>query len=349
MADARAERVPLLGVLAAGAAGRLGPVNRQGLDFYQRLVDALLDARHRALADALPLGPAAGAGGRRRLARPRHRATGSPSTPRWCTRRSATGCTPGRPQRALVRGLPRVRLRRARAGPPRARGRDPGRAPPAARPRPGRAGAPRRAARVGARVNLYAVTPAGDAPEDLDAARRIDGLQNRFFLDAAAARPLPGGRARRPGAVRPRLRRGRRPGDHQRAASTCWGSTTTAASPSSGARQWRPAPAGGRAGRPASPWPGSEHVGFVNAGRPVTAMGWEIDETGLTEVLTRVARRLPAGPAVRHRERRRLRRRPGGRAGARRRAARVPRRAPARLRTRRSTPGCRWRATSPGR
>ncbi|NHW87533.1 family 1 glycosylhydrolase, partial [Escherichia coli] len=27
------------------------------------------------------------------------------------------------------------------------------------------------------------VTPASDAPDDVDAARRIDGLANRFFLD----------------------------------------------------------------------------------------------------------------------------------------------------------------------
>src|SRR5690606_24843123 len=40
------------------------------------------------------------------------------------------------------------------------------------------------ARRVGGCVNLYAVTPETDSERDLDAARRIDGLQNRFFLDA---------------------------------------------------------------------------------------------------------------------------------------------------------------------
>ena len=54
--------------------GGAGPVNQAGLDFYSRLVDGLLRARHRAGRHALPLGPAAGAGGRRRLAGPRHRA-----------------------------------------------------------------------------------------------------------------------------------------------------------------------------------------------------------------------------------------------------------------------------------
>ena len=50
-----------------------GAVNQAGLDFYGRLVDELLDAGHHAVGDALPLGPAAGARGRRRLDQPGHR------------------------------------------------------------------------------------------------------------------------------------------------------------------------------------------------------------------------------------------------------------------------------------
>ena len=38
-------------------------------------------------------------------------------------------------------------------------------------------------AQVGITLNLYPVTPADDAPGVGDAARRIDGLQNRWFLD----------------------------------------------------------------------------------------------------------------------------------------------------------------------
>jgi beta-glucosidase len=38
---------------------------------------------------------------------------------------------------------------------------------------------------------------------------------------------------------------------------------------------------------------GSEHVGFVDGGRPVTGMGWEIDETGLLEVLLRLHSEYP--------------------------------------------------------
>ena len=61
-----------------------GPVNQAGLDFYRRLVDGLLERGHHAARHALPLGPAAGARGRRRLG---HRATppsASPSTRGSC-------------------------------------------------------------------------------------------------------------------------------------------------------------------------------------------------------------------------------------------------------------------------
>ena len=50
-----------------------GAPNPKGLDFYNRLIDELLGKRHRALRDAVSLGPAAGAAGpRRRLAIQRH-------------------------------------------------------------------------------------------------------------------------------------------------------------------------------------------------------------------------------------------------------------------------------------
>jgi len=45
-----------------------------------------------------------------------------------------------------------------------------------------------------------------------------------------------------------------------------------------------------------SPWVGSEHVGFVDSGLPVTGMGWEIDDSGLLEVLVRLTREYPPIP-----------------------------------------------------
>jgi beta-glucosidase len=49
-----------------------GPANQPGLDFYRRLVDGLQIARHRADAHALSLGPAPGARRQRRLDGARH-------------------------------------------------------------------------------------------------------------------------------------------------------------------------------------------------------------------------------------------------------------------------------------
>ncbi|MEV0143602.1 MULTISPECIES: GH1 family beta-glucosidase [unclassified Nonomuraea] len=152
-----------------------------------------------------------------------------------------------------------------------------------------------RGSRVGGCVNLYAVTPAGDSDADLDAARRIDGLQNRFFLDA--------------------LLLGRYPEDvladlGMDTGFIADGDMETIKAPidlllvNYYSRFTVSGAGGGKASAAAaptetgSPWVGSEHVSFVNGGRPVTAMGWEIDDSGLLEVLQRVARDYPAIPLV---------------------------------------------------
>ncbi|BCL16461.1 GH1 family beta-glucosidase [Micromonospora sagamiensis] len=143
----------------------------------------------------------------------------------------------------------------------------------------------RHAAEVGVTLNLYPVTPASDSPGDADAARRIDGLANRFFLDP--------------------ILRGRYPADlvadlgpvsdfgHVREGDLATISTPldlvgvnyysrhVVAAPIEGAapeKYWR-AP---------SCWPGSESVRFVTRGVPVTDMDWEIDAPGLVETLRRV-------------------------------------------------------------
>ncbi|MET7881117.1 MULTISPECIES: GH1 family beta-glucosidase [Micromonospora] len=145
--------------------------------------------------------------------------------------------------------------------------------------------AARPTAEVGVTVNLYPVDPASDAPADVDAARRIDGLANRFFLDP--------------------LLRGSYPADLVSDLSTVtdfdhvhdgdlaiistpldlvginYYSRHVVAAPAEGAEPepyWR-AP---------SCWPGSEDVRFVSRGFPVTDMGWEIDAPGLVETLRRV-------------------------------------------------------------
>ncbi|GAA3707095.1 GH1 family beta-glucosidase [Nonomuraea antimicrobica] len=151
------------------------------------------------------------------------------------------------------------------------------------------------ARRVGGCVNLYAVTPATGGERDLDAARRIDGLQNRFFLDALLL-------GRYPEDVLADLRVETdfiRPGDMKIINAPIdvllvnYYSRFTVSGAPGGRQSAAAAPT-----ETGSPWVGSEHVSFVHGGRPVTAMGWEIDEGGLVEVLTRVAREYPPIPMV---------------------------------------------------
>ncbi|NUO97653.1 MAG: beta-glucosidase [Nonomuraea sp.] len=151
------------------------------------------------------------------------------------------------------------------------------------------------ARRVGGCVNLYAVSPETGSEADLDAARRIDGLQNRFFLDALLT-------GRYPEDVLNDIPLDDdliQPGDMKTINAPIdvllvnYYSRFTVSGAPGGKASAAAAPTDS-----ASPWVGSEHVSFVNGGRPVTAMGWEIDEGGLVEILTRVARDYPPIPMV---------------------------------------------------
>jgi beta-glucosidase len=140
------------------------------------------------------------------------------------------------------------------------------------------------ASTLGITLNLYPVDPVVDAPADADAARRVDAVSNRIFLDP--------------------LLRGRYPDDlpGDVAAITDMGyvrdgDTETINAPldvlgvnyysrhvvrATGTGQ----PSSGRA----SAWVGSEDVESVSRGLPKTEMGWEIDPQGLYDVLERVHR-----------------------------------------------------------
>ncbi|MGP3960480.1 GH1 family beta-glucosidase [Nonomuraea sp. 3N208] len=151
------------------------------------------------------------------------------------------------------------------------------------------------ARRVGGCVNLYAINPATDSVEDLDAARRIDGLQNRFFLDALMLGRYPEDVLNDLPVEIDFIQ----PGDMKIINAPIdlllvnYYSRFTVSGAPGGKQSASAAPTDS-----GSPWVGSEHVSFVSAGHPVTAMGWEIDESGLVEVLTRVAREYPAIPMV---------------------------------------------------
>ncbi|MGW0433078.1 GH1 family beta-glucosidase [Micromonospora sp. NPDC003197] len=142
----------------------------------------------------------------------------------------------------------------------------------------------------GVTVNLYPVSPQRGATTeaDLDAVRRIDGLANRIFLDPIL-------RGEYPADVLDDLR-GVTDFGHVEDGDLEIISTplsllgvnyynryvVAGADPADGAPV--------EAYRKPSCWPGSEWVRFGAAGRPVTDMGWEIDASGLLEILQRIRR-----------------------------------------------------------
>ena len=144
--------------------------------------------------------------------------------------------------------------------------------------------------RLGINLNLDPVTPASAGPADADAARRIDGLYNRLFLDP--------------------LFRGRYPDDVLEDLGGLGGldragdaDLAAIAAPLdllgvNYYRRWVVAarPERPRFGGPPSPWVGAGDVEFVASDRPLTALGWEIDPSGLDELLLRLARDYPPLP-----------------------------------------------------
>ncbi|MEV0092777.1 GH1 family beta-glucosidase [Streptomyces sp. NPDC050738] len=140
-------------------------------------------------------------------------------------------------------------------------------------------------ARVGITLNLTHVTPRTEAPADLDAARRIDGMQNRLFLD-----PLL--RAAYPKDVLHDLRDVTGTGHIQD------GDLKTIAAPLDflGINYYAPMLVAGGTEPTASAYVGSPSVHIADGGRPRTAIGWEIDEHGLHDLLLRLKADYPAVP-----------------------------------------------------
>ncbi|MFI1938617.1 GH1 family beta-glucosidase [Streptomyces purpureus] len=144
------------------------------------------------------------------------------------------------------------------------------------------------AAEISLTLNLHAVRPASGAPDDLDAARRIDALGNRIFLDPVF--------------------HGRLPDDlvADTAALTDWsfvhdGDLATAHAPidSLGINYYAPTVVAAGTSPTPSPWPGTEdRVRFLPAPGPRTAMDWPVDAEGLYELLTRLRDDLPGVPLV---------------------------------------------------
>ena len=150
-------------------------------------------------------------------------------------------------------------------------------------------------ARVSVSLNLVWVRPETDSPLDADAARRVDGLQNRVFLDP--------------------LLRGRYPDDvlADTAGVTDWAFVRPGDlrvivdggvdvlgvnyySPTV-VRHWtreRPKEsADGHGAGAASPWVACDDVEFPRLTGRTTDMGWGIDPRGMTELLLRMALEAP--------------------------------------------------------
>jgi beta-glucosidase len=114
--------------------------------------------------------------------------------------------------------------------------------------------------RFGITLNLSPVDAATESPVDQDAARRIDLLLNRQFLDAVLTADAP---------------------------KLDWLGINY---------YMRHVVRAGEPGSGSAVWVGSEDVEFVSRGLPRTDMGWEIDADGLYDVLTRVHRDYPPVP-----------------------------------------------------
>jgi beta-glucosidase len=150
------------------------------------------------------------------------------------------------------------------------------------------------AAQVAVTLNLAWVRPETSSAADADAARKVDGLQNRVFLDP--------------------ILHGRYPADVQAdtASVTDWGfvhpgdlEVISAPLDALGLNYYSPTPvrrwtrerpkenADGHGDSAASPWVAADDVEFPRRPGPYTDMGWTIDPRGLTELLLRLADERP--------------------------------------------------------
>jgi beta-glucosidase len=153
---------------------------------------------------------------------------------------------------------------------------------------------------VGITLNPVPVRAAGQDPADLAAARRLDGCANRLFLDPIFEGRYPEDMLEHYAAVRPGFSVVR-DGDLQAISAPLdflgvnYYSPALVADPGNVER----ARAQGLVPDRAEREPALEELGVVrlsHAGAERTAMGWEIEPEGLTELLCRIDRDYPAPP-----------------------------------------------------
>ncbi|MFJ9428697.1 GH1 family beta-glucosidase [Streptomyces sp. NPDC101490] len=143
-------------------------------------------------------------------------------------------------------------------------------------------------AEVSLTLNLHAVRAGSGSAGDVDAARRIDAVGNRLFLDPVFHGRLPEDLVRDTAAV------------------TDWsfvrdGDLAAVAAPidSLGINYYAPSVVAAGSSESPSPWAGAErHVRFEPVPGPRTAMDWPVDADGLHGLLVRLRDELPGVPLV---------------------------------------------------
>jgi beta-glucosidase len=146
-------------------------------------------------------------------------------------------------------------------------------------------------AQVGIVLNTYPVEPASDRPEDVDAARRIDGLQNRIFMDPILRGAYPADLVADLAEIV----------DFSDPSVVRTGDLEIIATPIdllglNYYTSYRVAGGGDPVADTWGGWVGSGDVVFLDQGLPRTAMDWEIDPDGLRRSLVRVSRDYPGVP-----------------------------------------------------
>jgi beta-glucosidase len=266
-----------------------GAVNAAGLDFYDRLVDSLLAAGIAPWATLyhwdLPQALEEGGGWTERDTAYRFADYASAVAERlgdrvagwltlnepWCSAflgygsgRHAPGITSPRAAVAAVHhlllghGLAMERLRAAAPSTP-----------------------------AGITLNLFPVTPASADAADTDAARRVDGLQNRVFLDPVL-------RGEYPADVLTDL------APYGLSSHVRDGDLAVIGAPVDllGINYYRPLLVAAPLVEPEAPseWLGVEGVRFLPSGLPRTELGWEVAPAGLTDLLVRLDSEYPRLP-----------------------------------------------------
>ncbi|GLW49943.1 beta-glucosidase [Streptomyces sp. NBRC 14336] len=140
-------------------------------------------------------------------------------------------------------------------------------------------------AQAGITLNLTDVRALSTRIEDVDAARRIDGMQNRLFLDPLLRGAYPEDVLDDTRALGER--------DYVRD-----GDLAAISTPLDflGVNYYSPMLVAASDTAQSHAYPGSPYVRTVDGGRPKTAMGWEIDADGLLTLLTRLHTEHPSLP-----------------------------------------------------